>query len=58
MKQQFLGVQMKINLELTIEEINQILGTLDQMPYRQVATLIDNIKTQAMAAIEQQKPQE
>jgi hypothetical protein len=58
MKQQPLGWQMKINLELTIEEINQILGTLDQMPYRQVATLIDNIKAQAMAAIEQQKPQE
>jgi hypothetical protein len=49
---------MKISLELTIEEINQILGTLDQMPYRQVATLIDNIKAQAMAAIEQQKQQE
>jgi hypothetical protein len=46
---------MKINLELTIEEINQILGTLDQMPYRQVAVLIDNIKAQAMTAIEQQK---
>ena len=47
---------MKISLELTIEEINQILGTLDQMPYRQVATLIDNIKAQAMAAFDQQNP--
>jgi hypothetical protein len=49
---------MKINLELTIEEINQILSTLDQMPYRQVATLIDNIKKQATAIIEQQKSQD
>ena len=46
---------MKINLELTIEEINQILGTLDQMPYRQVATLIDNIKAQAIAAMQKEE---
>jgi len=45
---------MKINLELTIEEINQILIALEQMPYRQVAMLIDNIKAQAMTAIGQQ----
>jgi hypothetical protein len=49
---------MKINLELTIDEINQILASLDQLPYRQVAALIETIKAQAMAAIEQQKPQE
>lgn len=49
---------MKLTIELTVDEINQILQTLDQMPYRQVVILIENIKAQAMAAIEQQKPQE
>lgn len=44
---------MKINLELTIEEINQILNTLDQMPYRQVSVLIDSIKSQALAQIKE-----
>lgn len=49
---------MKINLELSIEEINQILATLNQMPYGQVAVLVENIKTQATTALEQIKPQE
>ena len=49
---------MKLNFELTVEEANQVLAALEVLPYRQVATLIDNIKAQAMAAIEQQKQQE
>lgn len=49
---------MKLNFELTVEEANQVLAALEVLPYRQVAALIETIKSQAMAAIEQQKPQE
>lgn len=44
--------QMKLKIELTVEEINQVLQTLDQMPYRQVVTLIENIKQQALSQME------
>lgn len=43
---------MKLTIELTVDEINQILQTLDQMPYRQVVTLIENIKQQALSQME------
>jgi hypothetical protein len=47
---------MKINLELTIEEINQILSLIDQYPYRQVSSLIETIKNQSIAFMEKNKP--
>jgi len=49
---------MKINLELTVEEINQILATLNQMPYGQVAAqvahLIAKIKEQGEPQVTQE----
>ena len=36
----------KIKLELSLEEINVILNALGQLPYVQVAALIDNIRRQ------------
>ncbi len=39
---------MKLNIELTIEEVNQVLAALEVLPYRQVATLFEKIKSQAM----------
>ena len=37
----------KIQLELTLEEINLILTGLGQLPYVQVVTIVDNICKQA-----------
>jgi hypothetical protein len=36
-----------INLKLNINEINELLKALGNMPYSQVATLIANIQAQA-----------
>lgn len=37
---------MIIKLELSLEEVNQILTTLGQLPYAQVVNLIEKIKAQ------------
>ena len=37
---------MIIKLELSLEEVNQILTTLGQLPYAQVANLLEKIKAQ------------
>lgn len=37
----------KIQLELTIDEINVILNALGQMPYVQVVSILNNISKQA-----------
>jgi len=42
---------MIIKLELSIEEVNQILTTLGQLPYAQVVNLIDKIKAQGMPQV-------
>jgi hypothetical protein len=42
---------MNIKLELTLDEVNQILTTLGQMPYAQVVNLIDKIKSQGMSQV-------
>jgi hypothetical protein len=36
-----------INLELKVEEVQLVLGALAQLPYGQVAILLEKIKTQA-----------
>jgi hypothetical protein len=36
-----------IKLELKVEEVQYVLNALSQLPYAQVATLIENIKQQA-----------
>jgi hypothetical protein len=44
----------QISLNLTIEEINQILDALGQMPYTRVFQVIDKIKIQAEAQLRTQ----
>lgn len=39
---------MNIKIELSIDEINQVLAALEALPYRQVAALFEKIKSQAM----------
>ena len=40
-----------IKLELTLEEINGVLGSLGKMPYELAYPLIDKIKAQAIPQI-------
>jgi hypothetical protein len=47
-----LGCRMNIKLELSLEEVNQILTTLGQLPYAQVATLIEKMREQAKTQLE------
>lgn len=42
----------KINLSLTIEEINQILTALGKQPYEDVFQLIGNIQDQAQTQLQ------
>ena len=44
----------KITLSLTLDEINVILGGIGGLPYTQVATLIENIRGQAMPQVSSQ----
>jgi len=41
------NVNQKIQIELTIDEINLVLTALGQLPYIQVVSAIQNISTQA-----------
>lgn len=41
-----------INLEFTIEEVNAILASVGQMPYSQVAGLVDKIRQQAAPQVQ------
>ena len=43
---------MNIKLELSLEEVNQILTTLGQLPYAQVANLIEKMREQAKTQLE------
>jgi len=45
----------KITLAFTIEEVNGILSALGQMPYAQVASLVDNIRQQATPQVQAQQ---
>ena len=50
---------MTINLELTVDEVNAILGTLGQLPTSSGAwTLVVKIKEQAEAQLPQPQPEE
>jgi hypothetical protein len=40
--------QQKITFNVTIQEANIIFASLSQMPYNQVALLIDNLKQQGV----------
>jgi hypothetical protein len=43
------------SLNLTLEEVNQILAALSQVPYYQVFETIDKIKSQTQAQIQAQE---
>ena len=44
-----------IKLELTLDEVNTVIDTLGNLPYKQIAALFEKIKSQAVAQLEEQK---
>jgi hypothetical protein len=42
---------MQINLTLTLEETNAVIGALAKMPYEASAPVIENIKSQAIPQV-------
>lgn len=48
---------MAIKLELEIPEVNGILSGLGQLPYAQVAELVEKIKVQAVPQVQDQQVQ-
>jgi hypothetical protein len=46
-----------VKLELTVDEVNAVLGALGQLPYAQVVNLIGNIREQAVKQINPPKVQ-
>jgi len=44
-----------VKLELTVDEVNAVLGALGQLPYAQVVNLISNIREQAMRQVNADK---
>ena len=49
--------QQPITLELTVQEVNTVLGALAQRPFAEVANLFTKIQQQAQAQV-QQAPEE
>ena len=47
-----------INLNLEIAEVNGVLTALGQMPYAQVAELVEKIKQQAIPQVQAQQQEE
>lgn len=45
----------QISLNLTVEEVNQILEVLGQLPYVKVCQIINKIQVQAEAQLEAKK---
>lgn len=43
------------SLNLTLEEVNQVLAALSQVPYYQVFETIDKIKSQTQAQLQAQE---
>ena len=43
---------MEIKLSLTVEEVNGVLQALGNMPYVQVAALVEKIRSQAAPQVE------
>ena len=46
----------EIKLDLTLDEINQILSALGSQPYKDVFQLVNKIQQQAQAQLESQPP--
>jgi hypothetical protein len=49
-------MEQKLTFEFTVDEINAILGALGNVPYAQVAGIIDNIRQQAAPQVGQAAP--
>ena len=45
-----------IKLELTVDEVNGVLQALGNMPYAQVAGLVENIRKQAIPQVPPEQP--
>jgi hypothetical protein len=48
----------QIKLELTLDEVNAVMGALGNMPYAQIAPLVEKIKEQAVPQLPVPAPQE
>jgi len=48
----------QIKLELTLDEVNAVMGALGSMPYAQIAPLVEKIKEQAVPQLPVPAPQE
>lgn len=46
----------KVNIKLSLEEINLILAALGKCPYEQVYHLVANLQTQAQAQLQSKVP--
>lgn len=47
---------MEINLKLSLEQVNGIIGVLGMLPFSQVADLLNNIRNQAIAQVQAATP--
>jgi hypothetical protein len=47
-----------IKLELTLDEVNQIMAALGNMPYAQIAPLVEKVKEQAVPQLPVPSPKE
>jgi len=47
---------MEINLKLSLEEVNGIIGTLSMLPFGQVADLVMKVRNQAIEQVQASQP--
>jgi hypothetical protein len=50
--------EVKVSIELTVTEVNNILAALSKFPFEQVSGLIQNVRDQAIAQIPTAPPAE
>jgi hypothetical protein len=46
---------MEIKLSLTLEELNAVMQALGNMPYAQIATLVEKVRAQAVPQVQAQE---
>lgn len=47
---------MEINLKLSLEEVNGLIGVLGMLPFTQVADLMNKIRSQAIEQVQANQP--
>jgi len=47
---------MEIKLSLTLEELNAVMQALGNMPYAQIAPLVEKVRAQAVPQVQAQEP--